>query len=65
MIDWKTKLASRKFWALLAGVATSSMVLFGTDAGTATKVVALIGSVGSCVGYMLAEAKVDAANKQK
>jgi hypothetical protein len=52
-----------KFLALIAGVATSGMVLFGTDADTITKVVALIGAVGSCVGYMLAEAKVDAANK--
>lgn len=59
MIDWKTKLASRKFWALVAGVATSAMVLFETDVDTATKVTALIGAIGSVVGYMFAEAYVD------
>lgn len=64
MIDWKTKLASRKFWALVAGVATSALVLFGFADDTITKVVALIGAVGSCVGYMLAEAHVD-ANREK
>jgi hypothetical protein len=61
MIDWKTKLGSRKFWVLIAGVVTNALVLFGTDADTITKVVALIGSSGSCAVYMLAEASVDAA----
>ncbi|MBR8661114.1 MULTISPECIES: hypothetical protein [Brevibacillus] len=61
MIDWKAKLGSRKFWALIAGVATSALVLFGTDADTITKVVALIGAIGSCAVYMFAEASVDAA----
>jgi hypothetical protein len=61
MIDWKAKLGSRKFWVLIAGVVTNALVLFGTDADTITKVVALIGSSGSCAVYMLAEASVDAA----
>ncbi|NOU54904.1 hypothetical protein HN020_09100 [Brevibacillus borstelensis] len=59
MIDWKTKLASRKFWALAAGVATSLLVAFGAGDDTVTRVVGVIGAVGSCVGYMLAEAHVD------
>ncbi|MED1851813.1 hypothetical protein P4V33_09125 [Brevibacillus borstelensis] len=56
---WKKKLSSRKFWALIAGVATCTMVLFGTDSDTTEKVVALIGSIGAVVGYMFAEAYVD------
>jgi len=59
-IKWVEKLTSRKFWALVAGVATSCLVLFGAGDETITKVVGVIGAVGSCVGYMLAEAKVDA-----
>lgn len=65
MIDWKAKLGSRKFWALATGVATSTLVLFGTDADTITKVVALVGAIGSCAVYMLAEASVDAAREKR
>lgn len=63
MIDWKRKLASRKFWALVAGVATSVLVLFGAGEEVAVKITGLITAVGSVVVYILAEAHVDAANK--
>lgn len=59
MSDWERKLSSRKFWALVAGVATSAMVLFGLETGEIEKVVALITALGSVVGYMFAEAYVD------
>jgi len=58
-IDWRRKLSSRKFWALLAGLATSGMVLFNVSDNTAAQVVAVIGAFGSVVAYMLAEAYVD------
>lgn len=58
-INWKKKLSSRKFWALLAGLATSGMVLFNVSDNTAAQVVAVIGAFGSVVAYMLAEAYVD------
>ncbi|EJL31778.1 hypothetical protein [Brevibacillus sp. BC25] len=61
----KTKLGSRKFWAFAASVAMSALVLFGTDADTITKVVALVGAIGSCVVYMFAEASVDAAREKR
>ncbi|WP_028988015.1 hypothetical protein [Thermicanus aegyptius] len=64
-IDWKRKLGSRKFWALLAGVATSILVLFGASEDTITKVVALIGAVGSVIAYMFAEAYVDGKATEK
>jgi hypothetical protein len=63
MINWRQKLSSRKFWALIAGVATSSLVLFGTDEETITKIVALIGA--SVVGYMFAEAYIDGKAVEK
>lgn len=58
-IDWKKKLSSRKFWALLAGLATSAMVLMNVSDNTATQVVAIIGAFGSVAVYMLSEAYVD------
>lgn len=58
-IDWKRKLASRKFWALLAGLVTSGLVLMNVPDNEIAEVVAVIGAFGSVVGYMLAEAYVD------
>lgn len=58
-IDWKRKLSSRKFWALLAGLATSGMVLFNISDNTAAQVAAVIGAFGSVAVYMLSEAYVD------
>lgn len=62
-MDWKRKLGSRKFWALVAGVATSVLVLVGAGEDTAVKITGLITTIGSVVVYILAEAHVDAANK--
>jgi hypothetical protein len=58
-IDWKRKLSSRKFWALLAGLGTSVMVLLNVSDNTAAQVAAVIGAFGSVAVYMLAEAYVD------
>lgn len=58
-IDWKQKLASRKFWALIAGLATSGLVLTNVPNHEIAEVVAVIGAFGSIVVYMLAEAYVD------
>lgn len=65
-IDWKRKLASRKFWALLAGLATSALVLANIPENHIAEVVAVIGAFGSIAMYMLAEAYVDgqAASKE-
>ncbi|MEQ8174610.1 MAG: hypothetical protein ABRQ26_06005 [Syntrophomonadaceae bacterium] len=58
-VDWKKKLSSRKFWALLAGLATSAMVLLNVSENTAAQVAAVIGAFGSVVVYILSEAYVD------
>lgn len=60
MIPWKRKLSSRKFWALVAGVATSVLVLLGAGDEAIVKVAGLITATGSVIVYMLAEAHVDA-----
>ena len=58
-IDWKAKLSSRKFWALIAALAVS--ILSGlVSAEVVTQVTSVISAVGACIAYMLAEAKVDA-----
>lgn len=62
-MNWKRKLGSRKFWALVAGVATSVLVLAGAGEDTAIKITGVISAVGTIVVYILAEAHVDAANK--
>ncbi|XID91026.1 hypothetical protein ACF3MZ_21240 [Paenibacillaceae bacterium WGS1546] len=61
MINWRRKLASRKFWALVAALATSVIVLVGAGEEAAVKITGLITAVGAVVAYILAEAHVDAS----
>lgn len=61
MINWIQKLSSRKFWALLAGLAVAVMVLMGAPAESQTQVVSVIMALGSIAVYMWGEATVDAA----
>jgi hypothetical protein len=61
MINWMQKLSSRKFWALLAGLAVAVMVLMGAPAESQTQVVSVIMALGSIAVYMWGEATVDAA----
>lgn len=63
-INWKRKLGSRKFWALVAAIATSVIVLVGAGEEVAVKITGLITSVGSAVVYILAEAHVDASHSE-
>ncbi len=58
-IDWAKKLSSRKFWALVAGLATSALVLAKAPENTIIQVAAVIGAFGAIVVYILAEAYVD------
>jgi len=59
MINWKQKLASRKFWALLAGLAIAVGALLAWQEATVVQVTALITAVGSIAAYILGEAYVD------
>ena len=64
MINWKRKLSSRKFWALVAAVATSVFVLAGAGEESIVKVTGLITTVGAVIAYIFAEASVDAAQSE-
>ena len=59
-INWKQKLTSRKFWALIAALVTSVLTGLVTESQIA-HVVSIVSGIGACVAYMFAEAKVDAA----
>ena len=62
-INWKTKLSSRKFWAMLIAVASALLVLFGIEEPTRGQIIALIAEVGALSAYIVGEGIVDAANK--
>lgn len=57
------KLSSRKFWALLAALATSLLTAGGAGDSVTLQVTGVIGAVGACVAYMLAEGIADGANR--
>lgn len=58
-IDWTRKLASRKFWALVAALGTSVLVAVGAGEETVVQVTGVIGAVGAVIAYIFAEAYVD------
>ncbi|MCP3808492.1 hypothetical protein NLX78_14730 [Paenibacillus sp. Lou8.1] len=59
MTDWKRKLSSRKFWALLAALITSLLTAIGANNDTVIQVTGVIGAFGAVIAYILAEAYVD------
>lgn len=59
------KLASRKFWALVAALAGTIMILFNLDEDMIVKVTAVIGGFGAIVTYIFVEGSNDKANIQK
>lgn len=61
-IDWKKKLGSRKFWAMLAALVLSVLTAFGIPQLTLEQVAVIISGIGALVVYMLAESSVDKAS---
>ena len=61
MIDWKTKLCSRKFWACIAGFITGLIIFVKNPTSDAQAITALIMSAGSLVAYIIGEGWADAA----
>lgn len=55
------KVTSRKFWMALAGLATSVMAFMQCDSNTIVQVTAIIGALGSVVGYLIANGLTDEA----
>lgn len=59
-IDWTKKLASRKFWAAIAGVVSALCVLFGVAELSIERACALISACGVLAVYIFTEGYVDA-----
>ena len=57
----KRKLASRKLWAALVGVAVGLAAAFGIDSGEYTEIAGVVTSCVSVVSYIFAESSVDKA----
>ena len=53
------KITSRKFWVALAGLATSIMAFMQCDSNTIVQVTAIIGALGSVLGYLIANGLTD------
>jgi hypothetical protein len=64
-MDWKRKLGSRKFWALLAALIGAVLIFFNCDQASIEKIVALTGAFGSVIVYILVEGNVDSKAVQK
>lgn len=60
MIDWKTKLTSRKLWVAVSEFVGMLLVAFGLAEDTVTQIVALIMAGAGALAYIIAEGLVDA-----
>lgn len=61
MIDWASKLTSRKFWAAIASFVSMLVIAFGGTENAATQITALIMAGASVVAYIIGEGLIDAA----
>jgi 5-bromo-4-chloroindolyl phosphate hydrolysis protein len=61
MINWKQKLSSRKFWALISALVISVLVFFNVGDNEIAQVTSIIAAFGSVAAYIFAEAAVDKA----
>lgn len=60
MIDWKSKLTSRKFWAAICSLITNMVLAFGGSQGEATKITAIIMAGAAVIAYIIGEGLIDA-----
>lgn len=61
MIDWKSKLTSRKFWMAIIGLVTGVLLAFKVDAQTVETVSGVIMAGASVIAYIIGEGLIDAA----
>lgn len=58
-IDWKRKLSSRKFWAMLAGFITGLVIFIQSPEKSPEAIGGLVMSAGSLVAYIIGEGIAD------
>ena len=61
-IDWKRKLSSRKFWAMVAGVISGWIVFAASEKGSPERIIGPIESTCSLIAYIFGEAIADGGN---
>jgi hypothetical protein len=59
-INWRQKLTSRKFWAMVTTLVTTILIALNVNSLTIEQVTVILGGVGSVVAYILAEGYTDA-----
>jgi hypothetical protein len=59
-MNWKKKLASRKFWLAVVGFIAPLLGAFGVSGDTAAEVCAIIMAGGAVIAYIIAEGFIDA-----
>lgn len=60
MIDWKSKLTSRKFWCAIIGFVTAILVAFNVPNLEIEQITAIISAMGVLIAYIIGEGVVDA-----
>ena len=61
MVDWKSKLTSRKFWMALAGLVSGLLLAFRVDENTVNDITGIIMACASVIAYVIGEGLADAA----
>jgi len=61
MIDWKSKLTSRKLWMAIIGLVSGVLLAFKVDAQTVETVSGVIMAGASVIAYIIGEGLIDAA----
>lgn len=61
MIDWKSKLTSRKFWMAVTGFVTGLLTYLGVGAEESGEIGSLILMGASVLAYIIGEGLADAA----
>ena len=62
MIDWKSKLTSRKFWAAICALVTNLVLAFHGSQETAVQITAIIMAGAAVIAYIIGEGLIDAAS---
>jgi uncharacterized membrane protein len=65
MIDWKSKLSSRKFWLAVIGFITALLVAFKVPDMTIEQITGVITSGAVLIAYIVSEGMVDSAKAKQ